>query len=64
LEILSASGRVNLNKIGVPVEFVRLLKMNLGDALQFVIVHERRHALQAIAVLRRTHHTPERALKI
>ncbi|MBA4055707.1 MAG: DinB family protein, partial [Marivirga sp.] len=36
-----------LNKSHVPVEFMKLLKMNLGDALTFVIVHEQRHISQA-----------------
>jgi hypothetical protein len=29
---------------------MKILKMNLGDALQFVIVHERRHFVQAVKV--------------
>jgi hypothetical protein len=47
LALLNKAERVNLNKVKIPVEFLRLFKMNLGDALQFVIVHEQRHVMQA-----------------
>jgi hypothetical protein len=51
LRILDAAKRADLNRSNVPVEFLRLLKMRLGDALQFVIVHEQRHLIQARNVL-------------
>ena len=47
LTLLDDAKQVDLNKVKIPVEFLHLLKMNLGDALQFVIVHEQRHLLQA-----------------
>jgi DinB superfamily len=49
--IIGDAQSVNLNKSHVPVEFMKLLRMNLGDALTFVIVHERRHIAQAKNVL-------------
>jgi hypothetical protein len=53
LNILELASKVDLNKTSIPVEFFKMLRMNLGDALQFVIVHEQRHLKQAAAV--RTH---------
>lgn len=50
LDILELASKVDLNKASIPVEFLKILRMNLGDALQFVIVHEQRHLKQAVAV--------------
>ncbi|HEY5917884.1 MAG TPA: DinB family protein [Chryseolinea sp.] len=50
LNILDLASKVDLNKASISVEFLKILKMNLGDALQFVIVHEQRHLKQAVAV--------------
>jgi len=36
----------NLNKRKIPVEFFKLIKMKVGDALEFVIVHQQRHLNQ------------------
>ena len=49
--IIQDTQTINLNKSYVPVEFMKLLKMNLGDALTFVIVHEQRHISQAKNIL-------------
>lgn len=40
-----------LNAKAVPVEFFKLLKMTIAEAIQFVIVHQQRHLLQAKAAL-------------
>jgi len=48
--ILEDASKVDLNKASVHVEFLKILRMNLGDALQFVVVHEQRHIKQANAV--------------
>ena len=50
LDILDLASKADLNKASISVEFLKILKMNLGDALQFVIVHEQRHLKQAAAV--------------
>ena len=50
LDILELVSKVDLNKASIPVEFFKILRMNLGDALQFVVVHEQRHLKQAAAV--------------
>lgn len=49
--IVQDAKAINLNKSYVPVEFMKMLKMNLGDALTFVIVHQQRHIRQAKNVL-------------
>ena len=64
LKLIHKSGIVNINRNYVPVEFMKLLKMNLGDALQFVIVHERRHIEQAGKVKATLHMLNTPALKI
>lgn len=51
LRILDSAKRADLNRANIPVEFFRLIKMRLGDALQFVIVHQQRHLIQARNVL-------------
>ncbi len=53
LRLLDSAKRSDLNRAIIPVEFFRLIKMRLGDALQFVIVHEQRHLIQARNVLSR-----------
>ena len=45
-KLLTRAASININAKKVPVEFFRLLKMNIGEALEFVIVHEQRHVLQ------------------
>ncbi|HET9504636.1 MAG TPA: DinB family protein [Hymenobacter sp.] len=47
LELLAAAHRADLNRKAVPVEFFRLLKLRLGEALEFVVVHQQRHVQQA-----------------
>ena len=47
LDILNEAGKIDLNKASIPVEFLKILRMNLGDALQFVVVHAQRHINQA-----------------
>lgn len=47
LKILTQAQTANLNHKAVPVEFFRLLKLRLGEALEFVVVHEERHVQQA-----------------
>jgi DinB superfamily len=48
--LVGAAGLIDLNSGKVPVEFFKLLKMNIGEALQFIVVHEQRHLLQAKTV--------------
>ncbi|MBC3540552.1 DinB family protein [Rufibacter sediminis] len=47
LHLLEAAAKADLNKKAIPVEFFRLLKMRLGEALEFLLLHQQRHLLQA-----------------
>lgn len=47
LHLLAQAHHANLNRRQVPVEFFRLLKLRLGEALEFVVVHQQRHVQQA-----------------
>jgi hypothetical protein len=50
LQLLEQSGRVDLNKKAVPVEFFRLLKIRIGVAFLFLVTHQERHIGQALRV--------------
>ncbi|WP_400192636.1 DinB family protein [Hymenobacter sp. B81] len=50
LELLAAARGADLNRKAVPVEFFKLLKLRLGEALEFVVLHETRHVQQALRV--------------
>ncbi|WP_066506504.1 DinB family protein [Rufibacter sp. DG15C] len=50
LQLLKESTSVDLNRKVVPVEFFQLLKLRLGEALEFVVLHEQRHLQQALRV--------------
>ncbi|MBF9141920.1 DinB family protein [Hymenobacter properus] len=47
LELLAQARHTDLNRKAMPVEFFRLLKLRLGEALEFVVVHQQRHLQQA-----------------
>ncbi|TYZ08873.1 DinB family protein [Hymenobacter lutimineralis] len=47
LELLRQAENADLNRKGVPVEFFRLLKLRVGEALLFVVAHQERHVQQA-----------------
>lgn len=47
LQLLDKAQQTDINASNVRVEFFKLLKMKIGESLQFVIVHEQRHILQA-----------------
>ncbi|MCB2379996.1 DinB family protein [Hymenobacter sp. BT635] len=48
LEMLAAAQGTNLNRKAVRIEFFKLLKLRVGEALQFVVAHEQRHLQQAL----------------
>jgi hypothetical protein len=50
LHLLQRAGNANLHKKAVPVEFFRLMKLRIGEALEFVVLHEERHVQQALRV--------------
>ncbi len=47
LKLLKEAKSINLNKVKIPVEFFKLVKINAGDCFQFLIAHEKRHIIQA-----------------
>ncbi len=53
LAFIATAKTKNINQRKVPVEFFKLMKMKIGDALAFVVTHEQRHILQAQEVLRK-----------
>jgi uncharacterized damage-inducible protein DinB len=48
LELLAQASRTDLNRKAVPVEFFKLLKMRVAEALEFVVLHQERHLQQAL----------------
>jgi len=52
LQVLAEAEKYQLNKIKIPVEFFKLMRLTLGGCLQFMIFHQKRHLIQAQNVLR------------
>ena len=48
LALLAQARTANLNRTAIPVEFFRLLRLRLGETLEFVVVHQQRHVQQAL----------------
>lgn len=48
--MLEDSKSADLSRKAVPIEFFKLLKLRIGEALEFVVVHEERHVQQALRV--------------
>jgi uncharacterized damage-inducible protein DinB len=48
--LLQAAKNSNLNKKAIPVEFFKLLKMRIGETLEFIVTHQERHVQQALKV--------------
>ena len=44
--ILEKSKGVNLRKVKIPISISKIIRLRLGDALQFVIYHNERHVQQ------------------
>jgi hypothetical protein len=47
LALLTQAGQATLNRKVIPVEFLKLLRLRLGEALEFMVVHQQRHVQQA-----------------
>jgi hypothetical protein len=50
LQLLDKAKSANLNKKAIPVEFFKLLKLRIGETLEFVALHQERHVQQALQV--------------
>lgn len=51
-QISKEANRLNYNKKGVRVEFLKIVKLNLGETLIFMLEHQNRHVVQAQNVYR------------
>lgn len=51
LSILTKAEEVNLRKVKVPISISKIIRLRLGDALQFVIYHNDRHMQQALNII-------------
>ena len=51
LNILTQAEEVNLRKVKVPISISQIIRLRLGDALQFVIYHNERHMQQALNII-------------
>lgn len=49
-QLLQQARHADLNRKAIPVEFFKLLKMNIGETFQFIIIHQERHIGQALRV--------------
>jgi hypothetical protein len=50
LQLLDAASLINANKKRVPVEFFKLIRLNIFETLIFMAEHEKRHIQQAMRV--------------
>jgi uncharacterized damage-inducible protein DinB len=64
LRMIEKASLLNVSKSVVPVEFFKLLKMNIAETLEFVIVHQQRHLIQAERMLMQVSSPSEPALAI
>ena len=48
LRLLAQAHAADLNRKAVPIEFIRLLRLRVGEALEFVVRHQERHVQQAL----------------
>lgn len=64
LGLFEVAATKDLNAIRIPVEFFKLLKMNLADTFQFVVTHQQRHFLQLARIREQLPKTGEVYLKV
>ncbi len=55
LALLRHSGRTDLNRIRIPISITCLIRLKLGDTLEFLIIHNERHIRQADRNLSQLH---------
>lgn len=51
LDLLQKAGKLNLNKIKIPLSIAQWIRFKLGDAFCVVIYHNKRHIAQAFKAL-------------
>jgi uncharacterized damage-inducible protein DinB len=52
LQLLESSKRRDLNRVRIPISITPLVRLKLGDVLQFIIAHNERHLVQAMRNLK------------
>jgi hypothetical protein len=50
LQLLNRAKGADLNKKVIPIEFFKLLKLRIGETLEFMALHQERHVQQALRV--------------
>jgi hypothetical protein len=51
LEIFIKAAEVNLRKVKIPLSISKMVRLRLGDCLQFVVYHNERHYYQALNLI-------------
>jgi uncharacterized damage-inducible protein DinB len=64
LNLLSSAKTIDVNTVRISVEFFQLLKMNLAEAFQFVVLHQQRHFLQLARIRKQLRKPDEVFLKV
>lgn len=49
-ELIEQASQTDINRIKIPLEFLKIAKMNLGDTFGFLLAHTQRHLQQALKV--------------
>jgi hypothetical protein len=52
LDLLLKAEKADLNKKAIKVEFMKFIKLRIGEALEFIVRHEQRHVAQAMYSLK------------
>lgn len=53
LLLIRKAGRVDPDKVRIPISISRWIKLRLGDVFQFLVAHDERHLQQALRLLSR-----------
>ena len=64
LENIQTAEKIDLTSIKIPLEFMPMLRLRLGDVFRFLVAHEQRHILQANRVLEQAIHENQGAENI
>ncbi|MCE2734432.1 MAG: DinB family protein [Chryseotalea sp.] len=50
VELINRAEVCNFNKKLVPIEFFKMLKLNIAETLEFILAHQQRHIHQAVKI--------------
>lgn len=51
LQVIEMARTVNIRKVKIPLSMSKMIRLRLGDCLQFVIYHNERHVQQALNLI-------------